>query len=139
MRIGELARQSGVPATALRYYEKAGLLPIPRRTESGYRAYDDEALRRLEFIRAAQAVGLKLTEIREAIAIRERGSSPCQHVLELIERRRAEVASRIAELQRLDRDLARVAQQGNRLNPADCQPWAVCGVIPVDGVNRISD
>ena len=57
MKIGELARRSGLATTALRYYENAGLLPESRRTASGYRAYDADALPRLAFIRAAQAVG----------------------------------------------------------------------------------
>ena len=77
MRIGELARRSGLASTALRYYEKAGLLPPPQRTPSGYRAYDASVLQRLVFIRAAQAVGLSLPEIREVIAIRDGGTAPC--------------------------------------------------------------
>lgn len=60
MRIGELARGSGVAPTAQRYYEKAGLLPESLRTASGYPAFDTAALPRLRFIRAAQAVGLSL-------------------------------------------------------------------------------
>ncbi|MBA2253525.1 MAG: MerR family DNA-binding transcriptional regulator, partial [Chloroflexi bacterium] len=50
MRIGELARQSGVAPTALRYYEQLGLLPEPERTASGYRAYGEAAVDRLAFI-----------------------------------------------------------------------------------------
>ena len=63
MRIGELTERSGVPSTALRYYEQVGLLPAPSRTSSGYRSYDADVLPRLKFIRAAQAVGLSLTDI----------------------------------------------------------------------------
>src|SRR5918911_197322 len=95
MRIGELARRSGIASTALRYYEKAGLLPPARRTPSGYRAYDATALQRLVFIRAAQAVGLSLPEIRDVIAIRDGGTAPCSHVVGLIQRRRAAVRVRI--------------------------------------------
>ena len=69
MRIGELARRSGVASTALRYYEKAGLLPESRRTSSGYRMYHPDAVPRLAFIRAAQAVGLTLAEIRDVFGI----------------------------------------------------------------------
>src|SRR5216684_1073535 len=93
MNIGELARRSGVPSTALRYYEKAGLLPESRRTSSGYRAFQPDTLPRLAFIRAAQSVGLTLAEIREVISIRDGGAAPCAHVLELIERHRTEVGS----------------------------------------------
>lgn len=137
MRIGELARQSGLAATALRYYEKAGLLPEPERTASGYRAYSADVLQRLAFIRAAQAVGLTVGEIREVIGIRERGRAPCAHVLELIDRRRAEVQSRIRELQQLERDLAVVAEQGAGLDPADCDPAGVCKIIPCEAATPV--
>ena len=74
MRIGELARRSGFAPTALRYYEKAGLLPQLARTLSGYRDFDGDTLPRLAFIRAAQAIGLSVAEIREVIGIRDRGT-----------------------------------------------------------------
>ena len=132
MNIGELARRSGVPSTSLRYYEKAGLLPESRRTSSGYRAFQSDSLPRLAFIRAAQAVGLTLAEIREVISIRDAGAAPCAHVLELIERHRNEVRSRIRELQRLERDLEHLASQGAGVDPSQCDPAGVCKVIPSD-------
>src|SRR5579859_5555825 len=125
MRIGELARQSGLAATALRYYEKAGLLPESARTASGYRTYNADLLHRLAFIRAAQAVGLTLAEVRDVIGIRDKGTAPCAHVLELVQRRRAEVQARIRELQQLERDLARLAEQGAGLDPSDCDPAGI--------------
>ncbi len=91
MRIGELARQSGVPATALRYYEQLGLLPEPGRTESGYRVYGEEAVDRLAFIRAAQAVGLTLAEVRQVLGVRDAGEAPCRVVTDLIDHRHADV------------------------------------------------
>jgi len=132
LRIGELAAQSGLAATALRYYEQAGLLTAPRRTQAGYRVYDASAVPRLMFIRAAQAVGLSLAEIREILRLRDSGTAPCSHVVELIQRHRAEVLARISELQRLERDLAQLAEQGARLNPADCAPADICRVIPLE-------
>jgi DNA-binding transcriptional MerR regulator len=132
LRIGQLAAQSGVPSTALRYYEKAGLLPTPRRTSSGYRAYDASVLPRLSFIRAAQALGLSLAEIRDVIGIRERGTAPCRHVVDLIERHRTDLNRRIRELQRLERELAQLAGRGARLNPAECDPAGICKVIPTN-------
>lgn len=130
MRIGELARRGGLAPTALRYYEKAGLLPEPVRTASGYRAYAADVLPRLAFIRAAQAVGLTVGEIREVIGIRDLGTAPCAHVLELIERRRAEVRSRIRELQQLERELTQLGDRGTGVDPADCDPAGICKIIP---------
>src|SRR5713101_6790383 len=122
MNIGELARRSGIPSTALRYYEKAGLLPESRRSSSGYRTYEPETVPRLAFIRAAQAVGLTLAEIREVIGIRDAGAPPCAHVLGLIDQHRAEVRSRIRELQRLELDLAHIASLGAGVDPSECDP-----------------
>ncbi|MFN8629258.1 MAG: heavy metal-responsive transcriptional regulator [Chloroflexota bacterium] len=130
MRIGELSRHSGVPSTTLRYYEQAGLLAPPRRTASGYRAYDEKTLNRLSFIRAAQSVGLTLAEIRDVIAIRDGGRTPCRHVQEIVDRRRTEVRARIAELRELEADLARVSRAAAALDPADCDPSGVCSAIP---------
>ena len=130
MRIGELAQRSGLASTTLRYYEKAGLLPESRRSSSGYRTYEPEAVPRLAFIRAAQAVGLSLAEIREVVGIRDAGAPPCAHVLGLIEQHRAEVRSRIRELRRLERDLEHLAACGAGVDPSECDPVGVCKVIP---------
>jgi DNA-binding transcriptional MerR regulator len=132
MRIGELTERSGVPSTALRYYEQTGLLAAPRRTSAGYRVYDAEVLPRLQFIRSAQAVGLSLADIREILQIRESGSAPCRHVLSLLERRRAEVAARIRELKQLEHDLTQLGTQGKDLDPAKCDPSGICGVISLE-------
>ena len=132
MRIGELARRSGLATTALRYYEKAGLLPPSPRAMSGYRIYDDDTLPRLAFIQAAQAIGLTVAEICEVIAIRDGGTPPCAHVLDLIKRHRAEVQARIRQLQQLERELAVVSEQGATVDPTECDPSGICKVIPID-------
>jgi DNA-binding transcriptional MerR regulator len=64
-RISDVARRTGLPTSTLRYYERIGLLPVPGRTESGYRAYEERALERLAFIARAKALGLALDEIGE--------------------------------------------------------------------------
>jgi DNA-binding transcriptional MerR regulator len=130
MRIGELSRRSGVPRTTLRYYEQIGLLTPPERTESGYRAYADDAADRLAFIRSAQAVGLTLAEVRQVVGIRNAGEAPCRVVTDLVQRRHAEVRSRIADLRRLDRELAELEARAKHLEPRDCEPSGVCHVIP---------
>jgi MerR family copper efflux transcriptional regulator len=129
MRIGELSRQAGVSDKTLRYYEDVGVLPPARRTSGGYRDYDPSALDRLAFIRAAQAVGLSLGEIREIIGFRDRGETPCAHVAELVRQRAAELEQRIAELERMRTELRRLARRARSLNPADCEPDMVCHVI----------
>ena len=129
MRVGELAELAGVSTKTLRYYERLGLLAPPPRTPSGYRDYSGDVLDRLGFIRSAQAVGLTLGEIREVIAFRDRGETPCVTVLELIERRRSELDARIEELQLLRTELDRLAQRARTLDPADCSPETICHLI----------
>jgi DNA-binding transcriptional MerR regulator len=114
---------------ALRYYERVGLLPEADRTASGYRDYPDTVLDRLRFIRAAQAVGLTLGEIKGVIGFREQGSPPCAHVLELIEDRAADLDRRIGELGQLRDELGRLAKRGRSLSPDACSSDLVCHIL----------
>lgn len=67
LTVGELSERSGVAPSALRYYEELGLIDS-RRTTGNQRRYDRGMLRRVSFVRAAQAVGLRLEEISDALA-----------------------------------------------------------------------
>lgn len=129
MRIGELAQRSGVEPTTIRYYERIGLMPPPTRRESGYRDYGDDAAARLEFIRAAQSVGLTLGEIRETLAFRDRGETPCAHVAALIERHAAHLRERIAALEAMHADLERLAKKARAVAPEDAPSAAFCHII----------
>jgi MerR family copper efflux transcriptional regulator len=129
VRIGELARRSGVPAKTIRYYEDIGLVEPPARTPAGYRDYEPAALDRLAFIRAAQAIGLTLGEIRSIIALRDDGQTPCGHVLDLLRHRADELERRIAELRSLRSELRRLVDRADGLDPADCDPGRVCHLI----------
>jgi MerR family copper efflux transcriptional regulator len=129
MRIGELAEQAGISTKALRYYEQIGILTPAPRTPSGYRSYDQTALGRLEFVRAAQAVGLTLGEIRQIIAFRDTGQTPCAHVTDLLQRHAADLDRRIRELQRLRGELRQLAERATTLDPEDCPPERICHII----------
>ncbi|MFE2499478.1 MerR family transcriptional regulator [Streptomyces scopuliridis] len=91
MRISQLAERSGVPATTLRYYESAGLLPADR-TPSGYRLYGKDAVERLAFIGAAKHLGLALEEIGGLLQVWEAGA--CTEVKADL---RPRIAARLAE------------------------------------------
>ena len=129
MRIGDLARRSGVTAKTIRYYEDIGLVEAPARTPSGYRDYEPAAIDRLAFIRAAQAIGLTLGEVRSITALRDDGKTPCGHVLDLLRRRADELDRRIAELRSLRSELRRLVDRAEGLDPADCDPSRVCHLI----------
>jgi MerR family transcriptional regulator, copper efflux regulator len=129
MRIGELAEQAEISTKAIRYYEQLGILAPPARTPSGYRSYDRSALGRLRFVRAAQAVGLTLGEIRQVIAFRDHGQAPCAHVSDLLQRHAADLDRRIRELQQLRGELRHLAQRAATLDPEHCPPERVCHLI----------
>ena len=129
MQIGELASRSGVSTKTIRYYEDIGLLPPPPRSPSGYRNYDTSTLDRLAFVRAAQAVGLSLGEIRGIVALRDEGQTPCGHVLDLLRTRSAELDRRITELRALQGELIRLVARAERLDPADCDPARICHLV----------
>ena len=129
MHIGELAEQAGISTKAIRYYEQIGILAPPARTPAGYRTYDHAALGRLGFVRAAQALGPTLGEIRQIIAFRDHGIAPCGHVAGLLRQRAAELGARIAQLQQLQGELDQLAERAQTLDPAQCTPERVCHVI----------
>jgi MerR family transcriptional regulator, redox-sensitive transcriptional activator SoxR len=85
IRIGELARRSGVPASALRFYEEQGLIASLPRT-GGPRRYPRETLRRVGFIRIAQNVGLTLADIHAALATLPEQRTPTRHDWERLSR-----------------------------------------------------
>ncbi len=88
LKIGEVARLSGIGIEALRFYEKSGLLDRPGRTYSGYRLFDEAVLERLAFIKQAQILGFTLDEIKQLISHKSAGESPrdCQKSFDRFER-----------------------------------------------------
>ncbi len=127
MRIGELGEQAGLSAKTIRYYEDIGILPEPDRTASGYRVYDDGALERLRFIRAAQAVGFTLGEIKEVLDFGDRGEAPCLHVRHLMEERIRNLSEHIRGLEQMRSELERLVKKATTL-PAP-NPGTFCHII----------
>lgn len=130
MRIGELAKQSGLTTKTLRFYEQAGVLPPPARTAAGYRDFNENALARLAFVRAGQAAGLTLAEIRTVMAVREDQGPPCVHVTTLLARHATALDERIAELEATRTEVRRLQDRAATLNASDCQEDGVCHIIP---------
>ena len=95
--IGGLARAAGVGVETVRYYQRRGLLPEPPRPPGEIRRYGDQDLRRLRFIRRAQAAGFTLEQIGELLALDRTGDRA--RVRELATNRLAALDERIAELE----------------------------------------
>jgi MerR family transcriptional regulator, redox-sensitive transcriptional activator SoxR len=101
LAISEVAKRSGVAASALRFYEERGLI-ASQRAGSGHRRYDRSVLRRIAFIVFAQRVGLTLEEIGEELAKLPPGRVPTRRDWSRLSRGWSErIDQRIAELQRL--------------------------------------
>jgi MerR family redox-sensitive transcriptional activator SoxR len=101
LTIGEVADRAGVATSALRFYEREGLISAVR-TSGGQRRYHRDVLRRVAFVRAAQRLGLSLDEIRTALASLPESRTPTARDWERLSRSwRPMLDARIAELERL--------------------------------------
>src|SRR2546425_11586757 len=116
LTIGEMAERSGVATSALRFYEKEGLIDSMR-TAGGQRRYHRDVLRRVAFIRAAQHVGLSLDDIRDSLASLPDNRTPTAADWEKLSRSwRPLLDDRIHEIERL-RDRLPPCIGGGRLSP----------------------
>ena len=121
LTIGEVARRAGVKATAIRYWEREGVLPPPRRV-GGQRRYDEAVLARLAVVRLAQEVGFSVAEVRALVAgFAERGVAP-ERWRELAERKLAEADALIARAE----GMKRVLQASLRCG---CVTLDVCALV----------
>jgi MerR family transcriptional regulator, copper efflux regulator len=122
LTIGQVADAADVNIQTIRYYERRGLFPIPRRTPSGYRQYSHDAVARLRFIRHAQALGFSLQEIQELLGLRVRHGAACDAVERKTRKKIAVVQQRIHDLQRMRRSLERLAAACTARRPTDDCP-----------------
>jgi DNA-binding transcriptional MerR regulator len=106
LTVGQLAARAGVRADTIRYYERAGLLPEPSRTDGDHRRYGAADLDRMLFIRGAQRLGLRLAEIRELLVVREAGVCPCGPAEALLREHVGEIDREIARLAALRAELS---------------------------------
>lgn len=97
MTIGRLARAAGVHVESVRYYQRRGLLGVPRRPAAGVRRYGEDALARLRFIKRAQDVGFSLREVADLLRL-QRG---CRDARSLAAAKLVAVERRMADLARI--------------------------------------
>jgi MerR family copper efflux transcriptional regulator len=121
LTIGELAGTVGVNVQTVRYYERRGLLPEPKRRASGYREYPASDVARLGFIRRAQALGFTLAEIEDLLALRVDPRTTSGDVHRRVEEKIAAVETKIADLRRMSSALKRMAAECHADGPlSDC-------------------
>jgi MerR family transcriptional regulator, Zn(II)-responsive regulator of zntA len=107
----DVARESGVSTDTLRHYERQGLLRGVRRTASGYRRYPPGTVARVLLIQRALVVGFSLDEVRQVLAVRDRGGAPCTAVRALVAERVERLGREIDELRSLHTELKRLAAE----------------------------
>ena len=128
MRIGQAAEQAVLEPSAIRFYESAGVLPAPARSDAGYRVYHETDIELMRFVRRLRALELPLDDIREIVRLRVSEEAPCQPVRDAIAREADAVDDRIAELTRLRTELRSLQKRMDSI--VDEWPEAcVCHVI----------
>lgn len=103
--IGKLAQHAEVTTDTVRYYEKEGLLAPARKTDAGYRLYDEDSVRRLRFIRQAQQCGFSLTEIRELLTLKNTDAACCRDVRNVAVEKKLQLEHKIRALQLMSQAL----------------------------------
>jgi len=129
MRIGEVATATGLDTQTIRFYERQGLLPQPRRGPNSYRVYDPSTITRLQFIRRGQGAGLTLAELATILELRDDGATPCAHVRALLSAKLRDVQTRQRQLEALEAELGVLISRSDRLDPAECTDAQICHII----------
>ncbi|MEX2556483.1 MAG: MerR family transcriptional regulator [Actinomycetota bacterium] len=111
LTVAKLADRAGLSPDTIRYYERAGLLPEPERSQAGYRLYEERLLERLRFIKGAQRSGLRLSQIRELLEIIDRGACPCGHTESILSQRISEIDAEIAELKAVRQEIVQIRER----------------------------
>lgn len=124
MRIGELSRSSGTSIETIRYYERAGLLPAPARSEGNYRLYSAAHAERLGFIRQCRHLDMTLDEVRVLLRFRDAPQADCGEVNDLLDAHIGRVTLRIRQLRALE-----TALRGLRRQCVTPHAEAGCGIV----------
>lgn len=106
--ISQAARVTDCPAVTIRYYERVGILPEPRRGANGYRRYEEDDIQRLEFVVRARALGFSLADVTDLLELADHPHRPCDAVDRKVGEQLAAVRRRIERLSELATRLQRL-------------------------------
>ena len=121
LTIGNLAVRTGAKVQTIRYYEQIGLLPEPGRSAGGQRRYALADLDRLSFIRHARQLGFSLEAIRDLLDLSDHPNRPCADADAIAERQLQQVEQRIARLEALRLELARMVEDCKGGHAGQCR------------------
>lgn len=114
MKIGQLANEAEVHVETIRYYQQIGLMPRPERLHGAVRRYGEDALRRLRFIKRAQALGFSLDEVKLLLELA--AGEHCAETRSFAEEKKRLVAGKIVDLRAIEAaldKLIRACRSGN--------------------------
>lgn len=120
LTIGALSQQSGVHVVTIRYYERVGLMPTPKRGHGSYRLYEPDHLRRLNFVRRGRELGFSLEELREMLKLVDSRNYTCAEVHSRAVRHTADIRRKIADLRRLQRAMDEMVADCPQDDSPDC-------------------
>ncbi|MEK7791341.1 MAG: heavy metal-responsive transcriptional regulator [Deltaproteobacteria bacterium] len=120
--IGEVGRAAGVNIQTIRYYERRRLLTPKARKTSGYRLYDEEALKRLGFIKNAQELGFSLNEIAELLNLRVSSKARCGDIQKKAQQKLEDVKQKIERLAAIEKVLKGLIRTCHREETTDHCP-----------------
>ena len=121
LTIGEVAEQAKVHIETLRYYERRGLVATPLRSRANYRLYPEETVRRIRFIKRAQALGFSLTDIKELLSLRAAPEVGCADVRVQAEAKIQDIDDKIVSLSAMKVALSTLVAQCSGEGPlTDC-------------------
>ena len=122
MTRGEVAEKADVNPETLRYYERKELIPKPRRSDGGFRLYDESYVDRLRFIKRAKDLGFTLAEVKGLLDLRVNDGATCRDVQAQAEEKLDDVKEKIRDLQRIRDALTRLAAacEGGGGPTSDC-------------------
>jgi len=118
--IGEMSRRTGVHVETIRYYERIGVMPRPKRSDGGHRLYNVPQLNRLAFIKRSRDLGFSLKEVLTLLALVDSGEMTCSEVHALTVEHLTDVKSKIADLRKLEHALKDLAAQCSLGNVSNC-------------------
>ena len=118
--IGQAAKASGVSAKMIRHYEAIGLIGAARRTDAGYRLYDDGDVQVLQFIHRSRELGFSLEQIRTLLALWQDKQRASKDVRAMAKQHIAELDRKIADLQAMRRTLETLATKCHGDARPDC-------------------
>lgn len=120
MNISQAARQSGLSAKTIRYYEGIGLIAAAARSENGYRQYDQKSLEELRFLARARDVGFDLEESRQLLELRRDHSRQGRHARDLVMEKSRKLQQRIQQLVAMQQELLVMASRCRGDEGPDC-------------------